>query len=57
MNEYEKLEWIHCAIQETITASSGLIDTSDLFQALGFIEDIREKYFDEHGNLAKEAKQ
>jgi len=39
MNEYEKLEWIHFAIQE---AQSG--NLSDLERALELVEDLREKH-------------
>ena len=39
MTDYEKLEWIHSAIQE---AQNG--NTSQLETALGLLEDVREKY-------------
>ena len=37
---YNKLEWIHCAIQEALKGNK-----SDLKQALEYVEDIREDYF------------
>ena len=43
MSDYEKLEWIHSAIQE---AQNGHIDM--LEKALEFIEDIREPLIPEH---------
>jgi hypothetical protein len=46
MTEYEKLEWIHYAIQEAVNGN-----TSELEKALGLLEDIREKFFDENGDL------
>ena len=41
MNKYEKLEWIHCAIQEAQNGNIG-----DLEQALGYVEDIRQDEMD-----------
>ena len=40
MNTYEKLEWIHCAIQEALNGN-----LEELKQALEMIEDMREPYF------------
>ena len=40
MNTYEKLEWIHCAIQEALHGN-----LEELEQALKMIEDMREPYF------------
>jgi hypothetical protein len=40
--EYKKLESIHCAIQEALIK---LPDDVELENALGFVEDIREKHF------------
>ncbi len=42
MNNYEKLEWIHCAIQEAINGNTG-----ELTQALEFVEELREKEMEE----------
>ena len=39
MNTYEKLEWIHCAIQEALNGN-----LEELKQALEMIEDMREPY-------------
>ena len=39
MNDYEKLEWIHFAIQEAQNGNLGELD-----QALELVEDIREKH-------------
>ena len=41
MSEYEKLEYIHCSIQESL---KGKTDYHMLNQALKFVEDIREKH-------------
>jgi hypothetical protein len=41
--EYQKLESIHCAIQDALRK---LPDDVELENALGFVEDIREKHFD-----------
>ena len=40
--EYQKLESIHCAIQDALIK---LPDDVELENALGFVEDIREKHF------------
>jgi len=39
LTDYEKIEYIHCAIQE---AMNGNVD--ELMQAIEFVEDLREKY-------------
>ena len=41
MNTYEKLEWIHFAIQEALNGNLG-----ELPQALEMVEDIREPYLE-----------
>jgi len=43
MTDYEKLEWIHCAMQE---AQNGNDDM--LTEALGMVEDLREPLIPEH---------
>lgn len=43
MNDYEKLEWVHFAIQEAQNGNLGELD-----QALELIEDIREKHMPTH---------
>ena len=54
MNDYEKLEWIHFAIQE---AQNGNLEELD--QALELVEDIREKHMptrfriDDEGNVLR----
>ena len=40
--EYKKLEFIHCAIQDVLRKQP---DNVELENALGFVEDIREKHF------------
>jgi len=40
MNEYEKLEWIHFAIQEAVRGNK-----EELPKALELVEDLREKHF------------
>ena len=42
MSEYEKLEYIHHALQEVL---NGVVDEHMTEQALFFVEDIREKHF------------
>ena len=39
MNTYEKLEWIHCAIQEALHGN-----LAELPKALEMVEDMREPY-------------
>ena len=41
MNDYEKLEWIHFAIQE---AQNGNLEELD--QALELVEELREQYME-----------
>ena len=48
MNDYEKLEWIHSAIQEAIVRSKEL--EIGLETALRLLEDVREKYLVEVAN-------
>ena len=45
MSEYEKLEYIHHALQEVL---NGVVDEHMTEQALFFVEDIREKHFDKN---------
>ena len=40
MNDYEKLEYIHCALQEAIRSNK----ESMLEDALKFVEDLREPH-------------
>jgi hypothetical protein len=40
--EYKKLEFIHCVIQDALKKDSNNVE---LENALGFVEDIREKHF------------
>ena len=44
--EYKKLEFIHCAIQDVLRKQP---DNVELENALGFVEDIREKHFNKKG--------
>jgi len=46
MNDYQKLEYIHCAIQEAIDSLKQWqqYDDPELMQALEFVEDLREPY-------------
>ena len=39
MSEYEKLEYIHSSIQESLNGNNDMLN-----QALEFVEDIREKH-------------
>ena len=39
MTAYEKLEWIHCQLQEI---QDGYVDGVDIETAISFVEDIRE---------------
>jgi|TARA_Y100000034_G_C6614755_1_gene267828 hypothetical protein len=41
MNNYQKLEYIHSAIQEAMNGNNSL-----LTEAIGFVEDVREKYME-----------
>lgn len=40
MSDYQKLEWIHCAIQEAQNGNNDM-----LTEALGMVEDLREPYY------------
>ena len=42
MTDYEKLEWIHCAIQEAQNGYPSMLD-----EALEMVEDLREPYLTE----------
>jgi hypothetical protein len=46
MTDYEKLEYIHFAIQEGIESLNQWrqYDDPELMQALAFVEDLREPY-------------
>ena len=52
MTEYEKLELLHSQLDELINGNKLPIDELKILQS--FIEDIREKYFDNNGNLINE---
>jgi|APGre2960657404_1045060.scaffolds.fasta_scaffold120989_2 hypothetical protein len=41
--EYQKLEFIHFAIQEALNKDK---ENPELHNALGYVEDLREKHFD-----------
>tara|TARA_R100000656_G_C3852341_1_gene107864 strand:+ start:341 stop:487 length:147 start_codon:yes stop_codon:yes gene_type:complete len=41
MNNYQKLEYIHSAIQEAMNGNNSL-----LTEAIGFVEDIREEHME-----------
>ena len=41
MNNYQKLEYIHSAIQEAMNGNNSL-----LTEAIGFVENIREEYME-----------
>ena len=49
LTDYEKLEYIHFALQEGIESLKQLRQSEDpvLMQALGFVEDLREPYLNE----------
>lgn len=51
---YEKLEWLHCQIQE-IQNGNELTD-HDLKVMLGFVEDIREPYLIAMGETKNDQK-
>lgn len=46
MSDYEKLEYIHFALQEAINSLKQWrsYDDPELIQALSFVEDLREPY-------------
>ena len=47
MTVYEKLEWLHCQIQELQNGNE--LTDHDLLLMLEFVEDIREPYLIEKG--------
>ena len=47
MTIYEKLEWLHCQIQELQNGNE--LTDHDLLLMLEFVEDIREPYLIERG--------
>ena len=47
MTDLEKLEYIHCTIQEV---QNKIIDAHMIAQALSFVEDIREPHLQEQSN-------
>jgi hypothetical protein len=50
MSDYEKLEWIHCAIQEALNGvDEDVVNCSlaDLNKALELVEELREPYLQE----------
>jgi|TARA_R110000824_G_scaffold121544_2_gene277678 hypothetical protein len=50
MSDYEKLEWIHCAIQEALNGvDKDVVNCSlaDLNKALELVEELREPYLQE----------
>jgi len=49
MTEYQKIEWLHSQLSELINGVDVDLKTMQLF-----IEDIREKYFDNNGDLINE---
>ena len=49
MTEYQKIEWVHSQLSELINGVDVDLKTMQLF-----IEDIREKYFDNNGDLINE---
>ena len=48
MTAHEKLEYIHSVLQE---CADGNVDLAMVTTAIEFVEDIREYFFDENGNL------
>ena len=51
MTEYKKLELLHSQLDELIEGNQLPIDELKILQS--FVEDIREKYFDDNGNLTE----
>ena len=54
MTEYQKLETLHCVLQDIEDDTSFLdsrIINDTLNHALTLVEEIREKYFDKDGKL------
>jgi hypothetical protein len=55
MNDYEKLEWIHFAIQEALNGVDEDVmncNLASLVKALELIEDLREPYLQEMENAS-----
>ena len=46
MSEYKKLEWLHSQLSELMNENP-----ADLVLMQSFVEDLREKHFDENGEL------
>ena len=57
--EYERLEYIHCVLQ-TAEEHCGHCNTFNeqhmIVTAMGFVEDLREKFFDKNGELIDEVR-
>jgi len=68
MTEHEKLEYIHCTLQDVQNCiehaklidnprwkhrTIALIDEDMIEQSMTMVEDIREKHFDDKGELIK----
>ena len=51
ITEYEKLELLHSQLDELINGNQLPIDELKILQS--FVGDIREKYFDDNGNLTE----
>ena len=49
MDNYKKIEWIHSQISELINGNE-----VDLLTMQAFVEDIRENYFNRHGQFIGE---
>jgi hypothetical protein len=49
MTEYEKTEWLHSQLSELIEGNELPIDELKMMQSI--VEDIREKHFNQNGNL------
>jgi hypothetical protein len=49
MSEYEKTEWLHSQLSELIEGNNLPIDELKMMQSI--VEDIREKHFNQNGNL------
>tara|TARA_R110000744_G_scaffold98093_5_gene189522 strand:- start:1549 stop:1716 length:168 start_codon:yes stop_codon:yes gene_type:complete len=55
MSDYEKLEWIHHAIQDTLNGVDEDVmncNLASLLKALELIEDLREPYLQEKENAS-----
>lgn len=55
MSEYEKTEWLHSQLSELIEGNNLPIDELKMMQSI--VEDIREKHFNQNGNLIEERTQ